>query len=420
MRTDMRLAAFFQSTWIIIALLSALSGCTSQLKGQQTAQSSDPAEDSDLRRLMQTQIPLIDLAERLKFSDGARANLGGIELDVENKIIRVWWKGTIGDSQRAIAQDGKSHSIKVSFQPAKYSRVELKSAINSYVYRRSEVPTDLVSLAPRIDGSGVQVAMAHPFDATTLKLGVDSFTTVSGRIVPMSREADTVPFSGGAVISTTTRQCSSGFAVNWNWSIDRRGGSGLLTAAHCEGLNATFFTTGAGLLIGRPWEPPLSNDPANDFRTDSLLIISGPPTQASIFTGGIGSQATMSPVVAGIQVWPGVIVCFSGAFGGSHCGLHVDSIDNVFFGGVPAFNEAVALASYAPRKGRFLGLGLKQGDSGGPVYGLAGNAVVAAGTIIGYVTECPAGQRIGLLCKNSLAFADMTVLAYHNVSLMTQ
>jgi hypothetical protein len=112
-----------------------------------------------------------------------------------------------------------------------------------------------------------------------------------------------------------------------------------------------------------------------------------------------------------------MFICYSGAFGGNHCGLRVSTIDNSFTS-LSGVTDAVA---QAVRIGRIRVIDLIHGDSGGSVYSLAGpTAVVAAGTIIGIQSNCPAGITFGPLCTQSLDFSDMTVLTYLNVSMMTQ
>jgi len=367
---------------------------------------------------MAAQIPLVAVAERLRNSAGSSDSLGGIRIDVENKTVELWWKGSLGESQRAIVEKAKRQGIKLNVGVSKYSQSELLAAIQKYLGGRPSVPKELAYLAPRVNGSGVDVGITSEFDVRQLDLGVDTITVNASPIEAQSRAADTPPWWGGAAISGvgTGRVCSSGFAVNWGWSIQRAAGTGLLTANHCAPGGGVVFNNGAGSPIGIATPRPTGQSVV----LDSLLIVTPAGSSAAIYDGGVGTGEFAKPVVGRSSVFPGMSVCHSGAFSGVVCGLVVSTIKAQAFVGF-GFSQSIAIATPTPFRRPFPVT--RVGDSGGPVFTLAADPsmVNAAGVLVGSLfLDCRPPTSV-FRCQQSVAFVDLDdVIIFHNVSLMTQ
>jgi hypothetical protein len=401
---------------------------------------SDPTQGSNVASdVMAAQLPLVEIATRLKGSAGASDGLGGIRVDTGTTTVDVWWKGPLGDSQKAIAADATSRGILVNFAAAKYSHVELLAAIHTYLGRVPSVPDQLAYLAPSVDGSGIQVGVTSDFDVSQLDLGVDSFAVSSGHMENQSRFSDAPPWWGGSVVSSTGTGmlCSSGFAVNWAWSVDRNGGAGLLTANHCAPGGGVPFTTGAGTPLGTALAKPTGRSVV----LDSLVIETTQNPAARIYDGGPGPGQFSKRVIGSSGTFPGMLVCHSGAFSGTVCGkgglgLMVSIIDASAFVGFE-YSDSIAIATPVTLTGctdqndphcNPLPISVSQtGDSGGPVFTLAANPaqVLATGVLVG-VMDCPAPPPCQdpicpvPLCQTSIAFIDLDdILIFHNISLLT-
>jgi hypothetical protein len=138
--------------------------------------------------------------------------------------------------------------------------------------------------------------------------------TVTGNVSPApgSRQADTPPYWGGALIGQANTGCSSGFGVTGN----NGAATYILTAAHCG--PGTWYT-GAGVAMG-------STFPAGiDWTHDAELILTDAGAGNHVYDGGsiAGGTQFCKYVVGASASHTGDWVCTSGAFSGAVCYIQV-------------------------------------------------------------------------------------------------
>jgi hypothetical protein len=391
---------------------------------------SSPPPDSATNvalRTMASQVHLLDLVQKLRGSPGAVESLGGLQIDVERRSLEVWWKGSLPEAQRSlITAAADRDKVATTVRAAQYSQTELLAAIQRYFDRDQPHPRELVYLAPSVDARGVAVGATENFDVSLLNLGVDAFILTTTPYQQLSRSADTPAWWGGAVIRAAVGMgggvCTSGFSVNWGWSIDRAGGQGFLTADHCAPGGGVAVTTGAGVTNGTAFPKPRGQS----LVLDAMLVDSShpppvpgpdPATGGVLYDGGVGTGEFGRSVTGISAPVPGMFVCHSGAVTGGFCnGLKVDMIKVSSLGGgfTSVQSQSLALTNFVPMTAA------RGGDSGGPVFALAPNGgALASGILVGVSSRCPATGPCPTP-MTSLAFVDLQdVLTWFNVSLST-
>ena len=352
-------------------------------------------------KLQIAQAPLVDLAQAVSDTDPDRAHLGGIQLEVEQRAVHIYWKGEVSDEVYRLVDDARGNGIEATIEEARYAGAEIKRGQDEVLERRDSYP-GLTSVGPMPDGSGLRVGALDPeaFKSDTFPL--EATIVKEEQITSAARLNDTAPFwAGGAARPGTGGFCSTGFAVAhytwWGAEIDR----GLLTADHCApGGNVNYFT-GAGSFIGTAG--PTGFNFLAPF-SDTQFIKA--PSGARAFSGGVGSSA--SRAVAGrTPLWPGMVVCTSGASTGEHCtelvyaiGVFAITTSGLVLGMDFAFDYTAG------------GVAAGTGDSGGPVYTLAWwdptRKVLAAGMIDNglFTVGCPPGSVTGT-CFRNVGFVDI-------------
>jgi hypothetical protein len=400
-----------------LGLLILNAGCTMHPTKKLVATSAEPSAGSNASQaLMAAQAPLVIAAEEISNLDKGGTGLGGIRLQVDKRVLDVWWKGEPPAAVReAIARHSRDSGIKVNLQQSKYSQRELNEAARSVVANRDrDTYRGLVRVGPRVDGSGLVVGVTKLTDAARIDFPVPVEVVVENPFISTSRANDTAPWWAGGVTTpvlpagNALRQCSTGFAVGRVFS------KGILTANHCSFGGGLPINDGAGELIGVAEPRPTGNA----FLTDSLYIVTN--SSARIFDGGVGIGEFSKPVAGLTGTFPGQFVCTSGAGTGAHCDIRIDSINNhsVLFLPEIFFVDGIVMATQISG-----GVANGAGDSGGPVFTLSSDfsKVFAAGMIVGGQNPTPcqiAGQGV---CFNRVLFVDLgMILINHDVALLRQ
>jgi hypothetical protein len=398
---------------VVVSLAAVgLHGCA-----MNDATADDPAT-MDPETVMAAQAPLVEVATRIQNLPEAAAGLGGIELDVAQGRVAVWWKGPVPASLRdEIARAG----VRVDVGESAYAQTELIAAARRIASQHDAYP-GMHAVGPRPDGGGLDIAVddaiepaarGYTFDDVAGGIPVD--VVVKPAFAPTSRNADSPPFwaGGRAFDPLTGNMCSTGFAVHrtFLWFETSRG---ILTAEHCHiGGNVNFFT-GAGLLIGKADPAPAFNSSSGFNHTDSLYINAS--SDPRMWDGPVGAGEFTKGVVGETSSFVGLFVCQSGATGGTHCNTRVNQINtNVFLFPSGMLVENASLAT--EQSG---GVAVVGGDSGGAVFTLSGASNVNATGIINggaFPVTCPAGLSS---CFNELIFEPIgNVLINQNASLVT-
>jgi hypothetical protein len=245
----------------------------------------------------------------------------------------------------------------VVVRPAAFTR--------AYLLERAQVVVDdrppavhRVSVLPTGAGLGVEVSPDGRTDEAALEsaLGVPVELVISDAPEELRRPANGPPWPGGARL-TGRDTCTAGFGVRSLDSVSH----GLLTAGHCDGDARGEFRNGRR-LVG-------PDEGVADPTLDSKLV---PDRAAARIRSGRHVRGQRSNVA-------GDEVCMSGAGTGAHCGMRIVNVDAfVRPAGATAFTKVVVAEGTAG-----------PGDSGGPVFTIAGDGgVEARGTVsAGAATE---------------------------------
>ncbi|MBF9132869.1 cellulose-binding domain-containing protein [Plantactinospora sp. S1510] len=318
-----------------------------------------PAET--LRR-MAAQTPLIDAANVIRTAVEGASPRGYAGIGLVDDHVTLWWKGVPpADIAAAVATVRRTASVEVA--RATYSRTELEKAAAKLV---PVVEADRADAAHavrlRTDGAGVEVAVDDTAGAALPKLpatGVRTTIVERDRLAPISRNADSAPYDGGAYISPAPGSwCTAGFGVT-NAST---AATYLLSAGHCGSLGQVW-STGAGTQIGAVTHRNADHD---------TMLISTPTPGDHIYVGGVNDEVR-ARVVGWTKVFPGQLLCQSGVtsagvLGGPICDLRVEF----------HYDDREELVEATQVDGE---QAARQGDSGGPVYAVnADGTVLAAGT----------------------------------------
>ena len=374
--------------------------------------------------MMRAQAPLVAAADRIKHLQTSHlaiknSGLGGIELEVAHRTVRVWWKGQVPSVLRRQISRLRRDGIKIELRSARFSQRELLQAARMLVAQRDAYP-GLQRLGPLPDGSGLEAGVATT-DASGPAISALPRLAVPVRVVAepgiaqaqASRANDIPPWWAGAVFRSlgSSTSCSSGFVLARHF-LGIQTSRGILTAQHCAGFG-TAWADGGGQLVGTH-EPAAGHAQSARF-SDSLYI--GAFSAARTYIGNPASSASLG--VAGATTnFPGFFVCTSGAATGQHCTIRTISINNVVFLPSGMMVEAVAFAA-APAG--FTAAG--PGDSGGPVFRVGSDPtrVFAAGMIVGTAgsaAACPLPGQTG--CTSGVLFVDIGYLQVaHRASLVT-
>lgn len=180
--------------------------------------------------------------------------------------------------------------------------------------------------------------------------GLSGVQLVAGSLARTSRLSDTPKGGhwGGARITSALKNCSAGFSV-----VRRSNGQrGSVTAGHC-GAAGTVWKSGAN-YYGTTTQR--TNYPDYD-----QSLVTGSAYGAKIWTDGPGDSANTRTVTGGGDPGVGTVVCQSGSFSTSVCGLTVRSTS-------ASYCDTDGCTTYVIRATRSGLVAIIGGDSGGPVY----------------------------------------------------
>ncbi|MFG1818299.1 hypothetical protein ACGFIF_31360 [Kribbella sp. NPDC049174] len=180
--------------------------------------------------------------------------------------------------------------------------------------------------------------------------GLSSVQLVESSLARTSRLNDTPKGGhwGGARITSALKNCTAGFSV-----VRRSNGQrGSVTAGHCGGVG-TLWKSGSyyyGTTSVR------ANYPDYD-----QALLTGSTYGPKIWTDGPGDTANTRTVKGGGDPGVGTVVCQSGSFSTSLCGITVRSTS-------AKYCDTDGCTTYVIRATRGGQIAIIGGDSGGPVY----------------------------------------------------
>lgn len=327
------------------------------------------------RERMERQAPLIaaaDLIEKAAEQDRQKDHGSGytsIELGADSVIVH--WKGAVPGAVRAAA-DAAGRDVPVEVKAAKHSKTELDAAEKRIQEELTRRPGLDFSMEIPADGSGVVLNTEGTVEDAKRKVPyVGLPVRVQQKKNPkpaFSRLADTAPFWGGARITrpATGALCTSGFGVSNSY-----GSKFILTAGHCGPVGSAWSNGNQSLNIGNAY--------SRHTAYDVMLI----PANAGgrIYDGGVGTNEFSKDVVGAANVHMGEWLCASGSVSGAVCGFEINSFSVSYCSGMTGVWVCYSDLVSAPQKNGMVGV--RSGDSGGPVFNLSGPNVIAKGIIQG-------------------------------------
>ncbi|MFD9797147.1 hypothetical protein ACFWXK_40135 [Streptomyces sp. NPDC059070] len=329
---------------------------------------------------MNRQRPLVAAADKIRWQVERGSNAGFAGIGLERDQVVLWWKGEIpGKVKGAIDEARRTAPVRVA--DARYSLGELKSASarlqgqlrkHPALGHTVKIPTDGSGLVLAADGAGTggaKIAASPAPGALADAAGVPVRTVEEAPLKERSRDNDSFPWSGGALLKNNgAPNCTSGFGVRNN-----TGAQFILTAEHC-GKAGDRYTNGADAYIGTP-------GPAND--PHDIMLIPTADVDNFMYTGGRGNDERGVRVDGWDWVYPGEVLCQSGVTSAGATGGPVCNLKVLFF-----YNDSEDLVEAEQTNGQEAARG---GDSGGPVYAASANGgAIAKGTV-----TRSAGARLG-------------------------
>jgi len=180
--------------------------------------------------------------------------------------------------------------------------------------------------------------------------GLNGVQLVAGSLTRTSRLSDTPNGGhwGGARITSALKNCTAGFSV-----VRRSNGQrGSVTAGHCGG-------------VGTVWKSGTNYYGTTSLRTNypdyDQSLLTGSTYGAKIWTDGPGDTVNTRTVTGGGDPGVGTVVCQSGSFSTSLCGITVRSTS-------AKYCDSDGCTTYVIRATRGGQVAIVGGDSGGPVY----------------------------------------------------
>lgn len=192
-------------------------------------------------------------------------------------------------------------------------------------------------------------ATTSPESAAALQ-SLDGVRAVAGSAARLSRMNDTPKGGhwGGARITSVSKNCTAGFSV-----VRRSDGKrGSVTAGHCGGVG-TAWRSGTNYYGGTTVR---TNYPDYD-----QALITGSAYGSKIWTDGAGDSVDTRTVKSAGDPAVGSVVCQSGSFSLSLCGITVRSLS-------AKYCDTDGCTTYVIRATRGGAVAIIGGDSGGPVY----------------------------------------------------
>ncbi|WP_431906299.1 cellulose binding domain-containing protein [Micromonospora carbonacea] len=313
------------------------------------------------RDRMVAQVPLVDAATGLRAAVERAPSRGYAGIGLVGDHVTLWWKGSLpADVASAVAVARRIAPVEVA--KAAYAKTELAAAAARIAPVVDGDARDAAyDVRLRTDGSGIEIAVDDA-DAALPKLpkaGVRTTVVERDRLVPRSREDDSAPWNGGARIwSNAGAGCTVGFGVREVAS----GTNHLLSAGHC-GAVGVQWNDGQGEPIGLQTHKNANHD---------TMLIGTPSAGGWLYVGGSNDEVK-ARVVGWTEVFPGQILCQSGATSAGEIGVPVCNLEVQFH-----YTDQEDLVEATQLDGDE---SARSGDSGGPVYAVNANGtVLAAGT----------------------------------------
>ena len=368
-----------RAVFVALSAVALASGVASADGETSKSVTTDPAPfryaSAADRERMERQAPLIAAAEVIRNAaeqaSKTDAGSGFTSISLSDDSVVLSWKGEMPPGvTSAVEQAGRDVSVEV--RPAKHSKLELVAAEKRVRDQLTRSSGPGFSIEIPADGGGIVVNTEGVVDDAKRKvprLGMS--VTVKHKQNPKttSRLADFAPWWGGARIANAQlgAGCTSGFGVQ-----NYYGSKFIVTAGHCGAVGNDWYNGDWTRRMGMAYSKHTAYD---------IMLI---PTDAGgrIYDGGVGTNEFSKDVVGAGQVFMGEWLCTSGSVSGAVCGYLVNNFTTSYCGyAATGVWNCFSDLSTAPQKDGVIGV--RSGDSGGPVFNLSGPNVIAKGIISG-------------------------------------
>ncbi|MEV4254891.1 hypothetical protein AB0J52_17200 [Spirillospora sp. NPDC049652] len=366
-----------------VAVLSvAVTGMMPASAGQPSGGGKDAVASSpfshasaDIRQKMHDQEPLKQAASKISWavekSGRERSGFAGIAL--QPKSVEVWWKGKLPTAvKKAVGQARGIAAVEV--KPARYSQAELKAAAAGLMADMKKDPDHpITQVSGSLRGDGLRLTVNNKAKTLAARpktlAGVPVSYVDGGPVSLRGRYDDGGAYAGGGAIlnDDTGKRCTTGWAVT-----DGSGHSYLLTAGHCGRVGGGFHNGNWVNWVGLG---------AREQVTHDLLLIDAQST-GRIWDGSKAGDFTKG-VVGWDWAYANEWICQSGSTSGAICGIQNSDYFTYGFWDKDMYGNREFYSDLVVARRVDGGEVAQGGDSGGPIFSLSGNSVVAKGTLTG-------------------------------------
>ena len=315
-----------------------------------------------------SQQPLIHAASYLTYEVEARAAAGFGGVSLGRGTVDLYWKTSLPASMRSVVAHARTIApIRVYLTT--YSLSERKAAAAAVTRAAAAdassgihsilVPVGTDDVLVQTEGD---IASAQQLARDVSSIPVRSATADRPNFA--HRRNDIAPFSGGNRISNGTGECTAGWSVTDGARRVTYGAIiAILTAGHCGQPQQQWVTPENRTFIG--------NNGGENIAHDIMTINTAWAANRIYDGGGANSPATQffKSVVGWDRTFPGELLCTSGSTTGASCNLQNSAtFDFSYVNGTETYTDLVLATRLNG------GIGSQAGDSGGPVFALAGDS----------------------------------------------
>src|SRR5262249_45749312 len=272
------------------------------------AASAVPGGFTSWAELFATQDKLNAAANRILATGST--GYAGVVAAPESRQLKVYWKGAV---PKAVTSLAGQLDVPVTFLPARVRPGQAGGGA-----KRVGAGAGVVTAAPKVDGSGVEVTVTTTRRSATDVLGTAqvplSVTTGQRPHTMFSRQNDIPWFWGGSRYNTPVGGCSNGFAL----SVPGSSNVYEISAGHCG-------DNGQGATI--PGQPSPTGTIVADNNARDTLAINYPAGVSGAIYNGPWNSSTGVGVGGAVADFVGNYICTGGASSGEHCGIQVQAVD---------------------------------------------------------------------------------------------